>query len=311
MDNEVKGSGAQYDYGFRIYDPRLGRFLSVDPLFKSFPFYTSYQFAGNQPLIAVDLDGLEKYVVINYFSTSGRLEKTNIVTLYDKDNQELVDMQFRTLNKDGSLGELVAKGKEVLVRNVYSQNENKIVSPDEPKKSLNKRELSVYKSKNKVKDLGKENPFSVRIAEGKDMESTRDDFTEEQFAINERTNLYKASDATFKGEVLQSNKTFKIGAFGVYPNKVESNEIDIKDATTLANALLNTNIKAITMQPYYQSTEPNRIMENGQTIQQNVDANYRAVASLIEKLSGVKVKVLPAKASTTDLPEKSLEIKTN
>ncbi len=31
-DNEVKGTGAQYDYGFRIYDPRLGRFLSVDPL---------------------------------------------------------------------------------------------------------------------------------------------------------------------------------------------------------------------------------------------------------------------------------------
>jgi RHS repeat-associated protein len=38
MDNEVKGSGNQYDYGFRIYDPRLGRFLSVDPLSKSYPW---------------------------------------------------------------------------------------------------------------------------------------------------------------------------------------------------------------------------------------------------------------------------------
>ena len=28
-DNEVKGTGDQQDYGMRIYDPRLGKFLSV------------------------------------------------------------------------------------------------------------------------------------------------------------------------------------------------------------------------------------------------------------------------------------------
>src|SRR5690606_21698443 len=38
QDAEIKGEGTQYDYGFRIYDPRLGRFLSVDPLFKSYPW---------------------------------------------------------------------------------------------------------------------------------------------------------------------------------------------------------------------------------------------------------------------------------
>ncbi len=30
-DNEVKGEGNQQDYGFRIYDLRLGKFLSLDP----------------------------------------------------------------------------------------------------------------------------------------------------------------------------------------------------------------------------------------------------------------------------------------
>jgi RHS repeat-associated protein len=58
-DNEVKGQGAQQDYGMRIYDPRLGRFLSVDPLFKDFPELTTYQFASNTPIQAIDLDGLE------------------------------------------------------------------------------------------------------------------------------------------------------------------------------------------------------------------------------------------------------------
>lgn len=59
-DNEVKGVGNQIDYGTRVYDPRLGRFLSMDPMSKSFPWYTPYQFAGNKPIANLDLDGLEE-----------------------------------------------------------------------------------------------------------------------------------------------------------------------------------------------------------------------------------------------------------
>src|SRR2546421_5397146 len=59
-DNEVKGSGNQQDYGMRIYDPRLGRFLSMDPLLKNYPWYSSYQFSGNSPVRFVDLDGMEE-----------------------------------------------------------------------------------------------------------------------------------------------------------------------------------------------------------------------------------------------------------
>ena len=58
-DNDVKGEGNQQDYGMRIYDPRVGKFLSVDPLTKSYPWYTPYQFAGNMPIANIDLDGLE------------------------------------------------------------------------------------------------------------------------------------------------------------------------------------------------------------------------------------------------------------
>jgi len=49
------------DYGFRIYKPELGKFLSVDPLSASYPWYTPYQFAGNKPIEAIDLDGLEDW----------------------------------------------------------------------------------------------------------------------------------------------------------------------------------------------------------------------------------------------------------
>jgi hypothetical protein len=51
--------GNFYDYGFRIYNPQIARFLSVDPLTKDYPELTPYQFASNTPIESVDLDGLE------------------------------------------------------------------------------------------------------------------------------------------------------------------------------------------------------------------------------------------------------------
>ena len=58
-ENDKDMDGNCYDYGFRIYNPALGRFLSTDPLSKSYPWFTPYQFAGNSPITFIDLDGLE------------------------------------------------------------------------------------------------------------------------------------------------------------------------------------------------------------------------------------------------------------
>lgn len=55
------GSSTVYDYGFRVYDPGIAKFLSVDPLAPEYPWYTPYQFAGNKPIRFIDLDGLEEY----------------------------------------------------------------------------------------------------------------------------------------------------------------------------------------------------------------------------------------------------------
>ncbi len=56
-DNDIE-MGMQ-DYGNRIYDRRLGKFLSVDPISKKYPELTTYQFASNSPISSVDLDGKE------------------------------------------------------------------------------------------------------------------------------------------------------------------------------------------------------------------------------------------------------------
>lgn len=58
-ENDKDISEGGQDYGERIYDGRIGKFLSVDPLTIKYPWYTPYQFAGNTPIQAIDLDGLE------------------------------------------------------------------------------------------------------------------------------------------------------------------------------------------------------------------------------------------------------------
>lgn len=73
-DNEVKGEANQQDYGMRIYDPRIGKFLSVDPLESNYPWFSPYHFAGNTPIQAIDLDGLEEihYIFIWVKGTDGK-----------------------------------------------------------------------------------------------------------------------------------------------------------------------------------------------------------------------------------------------
>ena len=79
-DKETYGDGNIYDYGFRIYNPRLGKFLSVDPLFKEYVWYTPYQFAGNKPIIAIDIDGREDSIVITLqYYKNGALINTKTV----------------------------------------------------------------------------------------------------------------------------------------------------------------------------------------------------------------------------------------
>ena len=68
-DNEVEGIGDQQDYGMRIYDPRVGRFLSMDPLTKKYPGLTPYQFANNIPISGIDLDGAEYVGTIKPFDS--------------------------------------------------------------------------------------------------------------------------------------------------------------------------------------------------------------------------------------------------
>src|SRR5574343_657535 len=87
-DNEVKGDGNQQDYGMRVYDGRIGKFLSVDPLTRGFANLTPFQFASNSPIANIDLDGGEaKYfniTVVKTFDGKGKLVNETSTQVEDR-----------------------------------------------------------------------------------------------------------------------------------------------------------------------------------------------------------------------------------
>ena len=50
-----------YAYGFRYYDPAIGRFTGVDPIADEFAWVSTYNYAENEPVRHIDLHGLQKY----------------------------------------------------------------------------------------------------------------------------------------------------------------------------------------------------------------------------------------------------------
>jgi len=84
-DSEVAG---QQDYGVRLYDSRLGRFKSADPIIvygKQYPELSPYQFASNTPVQAIDLDGLERYNYTRKLDDQGNviLELQSVEDIYE------------------------------------------------------------------------------------------------------------------------------------------------------------------------------------------------------------------------------------
>ncbi|MFZ6053533.1 RHS repeat domain-containing protein, partial [Halocola ammonii] len=61
-DDEIAGSGNSYDFGSRMYDPRIMRWWKVDPQASEYPYASPYNAFGNNPILFVDPDGEAIYV---------------------------------------------------------------------------------------------------------------------------------------------------------------------------------------------------------------------------------------------------------
>lgn len=125
-DDEIKGSGNHLDFKFRGYDSRTGRFWSVDPLFKTYPYNSSYAFAENSPIWGRDLEGRELQISNTGEIYSGPVDikqvnqqniKNNLKAVVEyssrssspapKDQKEIINLQFKV--EAGLIGGVEAK----------------------------------------------------------------------------------------------------------------------------------------------------------------------------------------------------------
>ena len=57
MEKEDAGS-FDYDFDARMFDSRIARFLSIDPITEDYPDISPYAFAGNCPILLIDEEGM-------------------------------------------------------------------------------------------------------------------------------------------------------------------------------------------------------------------------------------------------------------
>ncbi len=91
-DDEIKGNGNSYDFGARMYDGRIGRWLSIDPLERSYPNFSPYMGIGNNPIYLTDLDGRIL-----------RDKDGNIIVTMDSKTKYVEEKSYDTKNFDGTI----------------------------------------------------------------------------------------------------------------------------------------------------------------------------------------------------------------
>ncbi|UPT68669.1 MAG: hypothetical protein M0D57_08620 [Sphingobacteriales bacterium JAD_PAG50586_3] len=98
--NDLQGSGNALDFGARIYDSRLGKWFSTDPLQNKYPGLSPYVFTYNNPIIYKDPDGRDGRLTTDSKNHTVTLE--TVVYIYGNQSSK-VDVGFLN-EKWGEIG---------------------------------------------------------------------------------------------------------------------------------------------------------------------------------------------------------------
>jgi len=87
-------TGINIDYKYRIYDSRIGRFMSVDPLTTKYPSNSTYSFSENKVINGIEMEGLEW--VLKIYSPSVSKNFTEAFNAKDVYRERVITLWART-----------------------------------------------------------------------------------------------------------------------------------------------------------------------------------------------------------------------
>ncbi|CAG5083684.1 OmpA family protein [Parvicella tangerina] len=118
----------------------VSRFLSRDPIAVNFPHYSPYQFAGNKPIAAIDLDGLEEYIINRNWTATG-----NGYSLFITMNYNVI--KDRVSNSSDPNRTDPNRKADINVNGVYSHSEQQAFDPNIIESRFEVARLTVYQSR--------------------------------------------------------------------------------------------------------------------------------------------------------------------
>jgi RHS repeat-associated protein len=157
-DEEVKDAGNSYDFGARIYDSRLGRWLAVDPLYRKYINLSPYNFVDNSMINFKDPDGNKIEIAYTLKDKEGN-DNTKYVQ-YDNG-------KYYQENKRGKLKELKGKKLDAANNNEFVKD---VVSDIESLRNLDgdaKKRLEILEKSDFIHTIHKSNKSNQCIEKNK------------------------------------------------------------------------------------------------------------------------------------------------
>jgi RHS repeat-associated protein len=203
-DQEIYGEGNAYAFEYRMHDPRLGRFWSIDPLAAKYPYNSPYAFSENSTIAFIELEGLEKFYSADMKYLGSYSNNDDIMVM--KDNYDDISDDFG--NKDYDY--LMGRSQKAYTLDQEDELIKKWGEVNKPKSKFSERGFMIWK--NQITDADG-NKVTILLEGSTAVGPTK----EEEADVHFRTVDITQSKLKIRGEVI-AELDFSDSRFGEVKN---------------------------------------------------------------------------------------------